>query len=106
MLSQSKPPIPFTKICTGEKELAYVGRKFFIWKLFTSGDEFYPALRVDYSDLYNQYPETTMEKLLQLHKEFEKIRSNRKADQLIKADDVKIEELKISLEEELKDFCG
>jgi hypothetical protein len=106
MLSQSKPPIPFTKICTGEKELAYIGRKFFIWKLFTSGDEFYPALRIDYSDLYKQYPETTMGKLLQLHKEFEKTRSNRKADQLIKADDVKIEELKLSLEEEIKNFCG
>jgi len=106
MLSQSEAPIPFTKVCTGEKELAYIGRKFFIWKLFTSGGEFYPALIIDYSDLYKLHSEVTMEKLLHLHQEFEKTRMNRKVDQLVKANDTRIEELKLGLEEEIKVFCG
>ena len=106
MLSQTDAPIPFTKICTGDKELAYIGRKFFIWKLFTSQDEFYPALRIDYSDLYKLYPEATMEKLFHLHMDFEKARTGRKAGSLVKADDTKIEDLKNGLEEEIKSFCG
>lgn len=102
LLTQSESPFQLAKICTCEKELAYIGRKFSIWRVFASGEEFYPALIVDYDD----FPKSTIDQLLQLSKEFEKARMDRKSDRLIKADDTKIEELKLSLEQEIKALCS
>ncbi len=106
LLTQSKSPFQLAKICTCEKQLAYIGRKFFIPRLFASGEQFYPALMVDYDDLFKIYPKPTMDRLFQLNKEFEKTRMERKADQLVAPDDTKIEELKLSLEQEIKALCS
>jgi hypothetical protein len=105
LLSQHEPPLPISKICTGEKQVAYIGRKFYIYKLFSNKDTFLPALVIDYSDLTAQYPEATMQKLYDLHKGFETHRMARESRDSTLADDQKIDELKLALEEEVKFFC-
>jgi len=106
LLSQINIPIPLAKICTGERELAYIGRKFFIWKMFSNRDSFFPALAIDYSDLDEIYPEPIMQKLSRLYEKFEQERKNRNVNEVTLASAEKIEKLKITLEEEIKSFCG
>ena len=67
--------------------------------------KFYPALVTDYSDLHAKYPEATMQKLYHLHQRFEERRMTRDAKDVVLADDQKIDELKLALEEEVKFFC-
>jgi hypothetical protein len=104
LLSQHEPPLPFSKICTGERQLAYIGRKFFIVKLFSNKNNFLPALQIDYSDLYTLYSEEVMKKLFQLHEKFESERTGREIDNSTLPDDQKINGLKDRLEDELKSF--
>lgn len=106
LLSKHEPPLPLCKICTGDKQLAYIGRKFFIYKLFSNNESFYPALAIDYSDLHEKYPEATMQKLYHLHQSFEERRMTRDAKDVVLADDQKINELRLALEEEIKFFCN
>jgi hypothetical protein len=105
LLGKHEPPLPFCKICTGDKQLAYIGRKFSIYKLFSNKDSFYPALATDYSDLHLKYPEATMQKFYDLHQRFEERRMTRGAKDVVLADDQKINELKLALEEEVRFFC-
>lgn len=106
LLSKHEPPLPFCKICTGDKQLAYIGRKFFIYKLFSNKDSFYPALATDYSDLHLKYPEATMQKFYDLHQRFEERRMTRDPKDVVLADGEKINELKIILEDEIKFVCN
>jgi len=103
-LCQENPPLPLAAICTGDKSVQYIGRKFRIRKLYTSQGKPFPELQVDYSDLTDPSTETE-DIFLKLVDEFEKNREAKR--RLLDTEKVlnSIDDVIHGIENEVRDFC-
>jgi hypothetical protein len=99
MMCQEDEPIPLAMVCTGDKSVQAVGRKFRVRKLFTSQGKPFPELEIRFDGKRND---------MLIGKVFEEFSQNRKdkrrkldIDQVLDGIDMQI----ICLEDEIKEFC-
>jgi len=103
-LSMGNSPISLAAVCTGDKSVQYIGRKFRIRKLYVSQGVSTPELETDFSDISNPISENG-NIVFRLFNEFKEKREERRknldTDQVLNNIDNVINELEF----EVKKFC-
>jgi hypothetical protein len=102
-LCNEESPIPLAAICTGDKSIQYIGRKFRVRKLYSSQGKPFPELETDFSDINGSSDSESP--LIKLFHEFQEQREARRRyldmDEVLNGIDHVIQEI----ESEVKGFC-
>lgn len=102
-LCQDEPPFPFAAICTGDKSVLYIGRKFRIRRLYSSQGRPFPELEMDFSDIDDSSEAESS--IFRLFNEFSESRDARR--RLLDTEVVlnRIDDVILGVEVRAREFC-
>ena len=103
-LCRENPPIPLAIICTGDKSVQFIGRKFHIRKLYVSNGSPFPELETDFSDI-SDLSFKNRDVISRLFGEYETNREARRKDLDIEQALDNLDDVIAELEIDVKYFC-
>ena len=104
LLSGYSKPIAFSKICTADKSLAYIGQKFHMRRLYSNKEDYLPMLEVDYSELSSVIGKDT-DKFISIISGYNKNRARKRNPLNKNQRSTTTKHLIKSLEDEVREFC-